>query len=118
MTLDEMKGHQYCVIMPHYPYLGARVDRAITFTRYPFVGATYDYEHAVDVLRIFTDRWKTGGGRPVLEPFMEVDVEGVEKKKFTLSDLDMIADAAKLIRQLAAADRTGGRKRGRPRRAA
>lgn len=70
----DLKQFNYRVIAPCLPYLG-RPERGkpkeIVVVSYPFEDSSYTYEEAVDVLRIFTDRWFAGGARPVLEPYMK-----------------------------------------------
>jgi len=114
----DLKSFEYRVIAPCIPYLGRSPDgraKEIAVISYPFEDTTYSYEEAVDVLRIFTDRWIVGGSRPLLRPFMvaQPPTLGVQ---VTLEELEQKSDANAFIAALRAGarpEKVKEKKRGR-----
>jgi len=113
-----LKSLEYRVIAPCVPYLGRNPDgrpKEIAVISYPFEDTTYSYEEAVDVLRIFTDRWRVGGSRPILEPFMVAQPPSLDVR-ITLLELEQRSDANAFIAALRAGvrpEKLKEKKRGR-----
>jgi hypothetical protein len=86
---------EYRVVMifvPRYPAEG-REGEAVA-QRYPAGESRYTREQAVDVLRIFTERWRLGGSQDGMEPYAyRVGSTG----SFTLAEMNAEADAASLV---------------------
>lgn len=103
----DLKSLEYRVIAPCIPYLGRSPGgraKEIAVISYPFEDTTYSYEEAVDVLRIFTDRWLIGGSRSLLRPFMVAQPPALGVR-ITLEELEQRGDADAFIAML----RAGGR---------
>lgn len=114
----DLKSLEYRVIAPCVPYLGRTPEgrpKEIAIVSYPFEDTSYTYEEAVDVLRIFTDRWRVGGCRPILEPYMMALPETLSIR-VTLLELEQRSDANAFISMLRAGvrpEKVKEKKRGR-----
>jgi hypothetical protein len=116
-----IKSLEYRVVAPCVPYLGRTPEgrpKEIAVVSYPFEDKTYSYEEAVDVLRIFTDRWRMGGSRPILEPFMVAQPPELNVR-ITLLELEQKSDTNAFIAALRAGarpEKAKEKKRGRRKR--